>query len=276
MSGASEEEDLPIDEWPEWIFFKTVEDLVDKVMKRRNGQDGEPLTSLFPFLDSIRMSSKSFAMLVRADALRDSYVIGRMIYETAINAAFVATDPEALFARATRHANQKSLRDLVRTIEIAGTALFKFEHSAANQLMNEPAHKQWLDEFTSRSGREITSWTPENVQQRLEAVYARFGEDAVKGLAFGLLMYRHASEIAHGTLYGTLFSWGATEIGRSLRSPADLALFRRLELRHLLKLVCFSLESLVRVLAIATARQDLGAAAKDAFVMYYAARGRGV
>jgi hypothetical protein len=172
------------------------------------------------------------------------------------------------------HAKQKALRNLVRRIEIAGTPLFEFKLGESDKIMKEPAHKAWLDEFTSKSGREITSWTPENVQQRLEAVHLKFGAKDTRGLAFGLLLYRHASEIAHGTLYGTLFSWGATEPGRPLQSASDLGVFRRAELRHLLKLVCFTLESLVCVVAAALGASSLGESAREGRRLYYKSRDR--
>src|SRR5690606_37509589 len=86
--------------------------------------------------------------------------------------------------------------------------------------------QELLREFTSRSGREITAWTPENVHQRLEVIQRHFGEDTVRELAFGLLLYRHASEIAHGTLYGALFSWGAMEPGGPPRSTDETRSFR--------------------------------------------------
>lgn len=261
------ENDLPLQEWPEFCFFDTVVELLADV--KSNAADSNKVGTLYAFLDSVHESASSLRTLVMSQALRDSYVIARVIYETAINACFLLTSPNVLSERASVHAKQKSLRNLVRRIEIAGTSLFEFKHRGADALMQEPLHRQWLDEFTSKAGREITSWTPENVQQRLEAVHQTFGADATKGLAFGLLLYRHASEIAHGTLYGTLFSWGAMEPGRPLKSPSDLGDFRRAELRHLLKLVCFSLESLIRISSIALDYPSPGESAKKAFKDYY-------
>ena len=202
-------------------------------------------------------------------ALRDAYVIARVIYETSVNACFLLTEPEKLSERASTHAKQKALRNLVRAIELAGTSIFEFKAQGAEELLGNPTHQDWLKEFTSKSGREITAWTPENVQQRLEAVYVKFGHEQTRGLAFGLLMYRNASEIAHGTLFGTLFSWGAMEPSRPLKSPSDLASFRRSELRHLLKLVSFSLESVVQIIGALVNVPDIAACATAARKDYY-------
>lgn len=272
VSTSIIENDLPLQEWPEWRFFDVADKLLADVISRTKATDSSRVGVLYPFLDSVQESASSLRILATRQALRDSYVIARVIYETAINACFLLTKPVELSARANVHAKQKTLRNLVRRIEIAGTSLFEFKFDGADELMQEPAHKQWLDEFTSKSGREITSWTPENVQQRLEAVHQTFGAEVTRGLAFGLLLYRHASEIAHGTLYGTLFSWGAAEPNRPLKSPSDLGIFRRAELRHLLKLVCFTLESLIRVSSIALDAPSLNESAKEALRDYYKTR----
>lgn len=268
----SKENEQPLQEWPELCFFDTVTELLADIISKSNAADSSKVGMLYAFLDSVRESASSLRTLVMRQALRDSYVIARVIYETSINACFLLTSPNVLSERARIHSNQKAFRNLVRRIEIAGTSLFEFRHQNVDALMQEPLHRQWIDEYTSKSGREITSWTPENVQQRLEAVHRTFGADATNGLAFGLLLYRHASEIAHRTLYGTLFSWGAMEPGRPLNSPSDLCKFRRTELRHLLKLVCFSLESLIRISSVALDYSSPGEAAKKALKDYYETR----
>ncbi|EMQ6158647.1 hypothetical protein R9D69_001224 [Pseudomonas aeruginosa] len=271
-NSSSEETNLPVENWPEWLFFNSVEKLLKDVIALASKADSNRVGALYPLIDSVEESTSSLRLLATKQALRDSYVISRVIYEAAINACFLLTAPLELSNRASVHAKQKALRSLVRKIEIAGTPLFEFKFSGADELMQKPKYKEWLDEFTTKSGREITSWTPENVQQRLEAVHLSFGGELTRGLAFGLLLYRHASEIAHGTLYGTLFSWGAMEPSRSLNSPNDLALFRRAELRHLLKLVCFTLESLIRICASVLEEPLLGESAKSARLDYYKMR----
>lgn len=260
--------ELPI-EWPEWRWFNSISGLVEQIQVKSKDADVRGTEVLYPFLDSVIDSLSSFQFLVRRLALRDAYVIARVIYETSVNACFLLTEPEKLSERASTHAKQKALRNLVRAIELAGTSIFEFKAQGAEELLGNPTHQDWLKEFTSKSGREITAWTPENVQQRLEAVYVKFGHEQTRGLAFGLLMYRNASEIAHGTLFGTLFSWGAMEPSRPLKSPSDLASFRRSELRHLLKLVSFSLESVVQIIGALVNVPDIAACATAARKDYY-------
>ncbi|MCZ8384357.1 DUF5677 domain-containing protein [Achromobacter xylosoxidans] len=270
--SSSVKTDIPASAWPEWRYFDEVNALLGKIISAAKDAKSSRVGALYPLLDSIEESVSSLRTLARMQALRDSYVISRVIYETSINACFLLTSPVELTNRANVHAKQKALRSLVRRIEIAGSPLFEFKAIGTDEILQDPKHKELLAEFTSKSGREITSWTSENVQQRLEAIYQTFGSEASKGLAFGLLLYRHASEIAHGTLYGTLFSWGAMDLGRSLKSPEDLAIFRRAELRHVLKLISFTLESLVHVCAQALALQPLAALATKARLDYYESR----
>lgn len=267
------DEDLEVNEWPEWRYFSEISDLLVPLLDSAKGADSLKVGMLYPFVDSVKESSASLAILVRHEALRDSYVIARVIYETAINACFLLTDVTRLSERAKVHAGQKTLRSLVRQIEVAGKKVFEFKHQSSDALMQQPTHKQWVDEFTSKSGREITSWTPETVQQRLDAIHLAFGAEDTRGFAFGLLLYRHASEIAHGTLYGTLFSWGATELGRPLKSAQDLRRFRKAELRHLLKLVSFTLESLICVISGVLGVPDMRNSANGARNNYYKGRG---
>lgn len=263
----------PLFDCPEWRWFDSVEELLKGTVTKVQEYEGNEVGVLYPLLDSITESVESLRTLVNSLKLRDSYVIARVIYETSVNACFLLTNPETISGRAHAHAKQKALRNLTRAIELAGDVIFEFRPQGAEELLGNPQHQAWLSEFTSRSGREITSWTPENVQQRLEAVYLKFGEAKTRGLAFGLLIYRNASEIAHGTLFGTLFSWGAMEIGRPLRSPEDLGKFRRQELRHLLKLVSFSLESLIRLVNSVLGHSDAEMAARRARTDYYEKKG---
>ncbi len=226
-------------------------------------------SAVFPFLDSVLDSAESLRILSRREKLRDSYVIGRVIYETSVNACFLLTDLAVLPDRAMTHARQKTLRGLVREIELSGEKIFTYKMTGAETLLNQPNNQRALQDYTSRSGREITSWTPENVQQRLEAIHLKFGAERARGLAFGLLLYHHSSEIAHGTLYGTLFSWGATEVAVPLKSPTDIGKFRHKELRLLLKLISYSLESLVSITGAAVGITDSDSKAAQGRLDYY-------
>lgn len=268
-SSKSKNDELSVDVWPEWKWFEAVANLINEILPKIQDRNYDEVGSIYPLIDSVIESTDTLRTLVKNYKLRDSYVIARVIFETSVNACFILTSPDALSVRASTHAKQKALRNLTRTIEIAGDQIFKFESINSEELLNHDLHQTWLTQFTTKSGREITSWTPENVQQRIEVVYREFGGAEVRGLAFGLLLYRHASEIAHGTLFGTLFSWGAMEPGTQLNSQEDISKFRHKELRHLMKLISYSLESAIRVICRVINEPDISNAACKARKQYF-------
>jgi hypothetical protein len=262
---------LSINKWPEWEWFETEVALTKETL---NAASRSALyRHIFPYLDSVNDSLESFRLLVRNAKLRDSYVIARVIYETAVNVCFVLTDSEVLTARANTHAKQKTLRGLVRAIEIAGDEIFSYKMHGAEDLMKIPRHQEALTSYTSKSGREITSWTPENVQERLDAIYRKFGRNKAYGLMLSLLLYRHSSEIAHGTLYGTLFSWGATEVGEPMAREEDIGNFRYKELRQLLKFISHTLESVMAIICPLIELSEIPEKATRARTDFYKDRG---
>ena len=108
-----------------------------------------------------------------------------------------------------------------------------------------------LTEFTSKKGREITSWTPETVQEQIEAIDARYGKRISTNLQFALMsIYRHASEIAHGTFFGALFALGLTSPSGSPKSPEELQNHQRQNLSMLLMMLGLATSAFIMVLAI--------------------------
>lgn len=265
-------EHMTVPEKSEWRWLETVKDLLKELTSRVQDSDSTALCDTFPFLDSANESLETLEWLVSHMRLRDAYVISRVIYETLLNACFITTDRQVLGLRAHTHAQQKALRGLVRAIEISGEKIFEHKPDGVEEIMNMPLHKRWLDEFTSRSGREVTSWTPENVSKRLEVIHEAFGLNKSRGFAFGLLLYRYSSEIAHGTLFGTMFSWGAMEIGKPLSGPKDMAVFRKKELQHLMKLLAYSIESAIKIISALLGDETLSDRAIQARADFYGSR----
>ena len=147
--ASSVETDIPTSAWPEWCYFNEVNSILRKVIAAAKDAESSRVGALYPLLDSIEESVSSLRTLASMQALRDSYVISRVIYETSINACFLLTSPVELTNRANTHAKQKALRNLVRRIEIAGYPLFEFKARGAEEILQDPGHKQWLADFTS-------------------------------------------------------------------------------------------------------------------------------
>lgn len=251
-------------DWPEWAFIRAELSLLEELTSEFRTQTARHLSTVYPMLDAACGSTATLISLAEPHNIRDGYVIARVVYETLVNCCFIVSKGDDAAERAWRHARQKALRDLDRTIAIAGREAMKVRWSGVEQALAEPRNQELLAEFTSRSGREITAWTPENVKERLEAVYERFGEQRTKGMLFGLLLYRHASEIAHGTLYGALFILGATDPKGAPKSIQALHDYRTDHSRMLLMLTGFGIESSIQVLAPEVQAERIAVEAKKA------------
>ena len=239
----------PTEDWPEWPLIRSQRDLLAAITSACRTRDSRSHSTVYAILDAAVGSTDTLIALAAEHNIRDGYVICRVIYETLVNCCFIVALGDSAAELAWRHARQKALRDLDRTLEIAGKEAMKVRWSGADAALARPENQELLAEFTSKGGREITSWTPESVKERLELIYKRFGEDPTRGMLFGLVLYRHASEIAHGTLYGALFVLGATDPKGPPKSIEDLRDYRIDHSRMLLMLTAFAIESTVLVFA---------------------------
>jgi hypothetical protein len=156
-------------------------------------------------------------------AIRDCFGIARSICESGINVGYIVTCGSEAAARARQHALQKAYRDLERSGKLGGLS---FAISAAKAAPS-PEELLEIDEalkaFTSSKGREITAWTPDNVDARIKVIEQRHSGAAAAFAGSFLSIYRHASEILHGTYFSTVYFW--TENGRPLKSRADAERF---------------------------------------------------
>lgn len=112
--------------------------------------------------------------------------------------------------RAIRHAQQKMHRNLNRESKI-GKQIFKVVFSGKDDFSDARQLKESLNEFTSKKGRE-KDWTDLNIEQRIEVIGKAFGDSVLGHLHFSkFLNYRYASEILHGTHFGTCYTIGLVE-----------------------------------------------------------------
>lgn len=141
---------------------------------------------------------------------RECYLMARAVIETMVNACYVMAKGITAAEAAERHARQKSFRDLDRQSEIAG-------HRIRIGLKNMPGVEELggmaedLAEFTTKSGKEDIRWTKDNVDERIRVAGNAFGQSVLGRLHTARYsVYRHSSEMIHGTLFGYLFFHGAT------------------------------------------------------------------
>ncbi|MDO8432405.1 MAG: hypothetical protein Q7S58_08365 [Candidatus Binatus sp.] len=170
-------------------------------------------------MPAIADSCGSLSFLV-PNRFRDAFVTGRTVYLTILNACFICALGPKSAERALRHASQKAYRDLDRELKLNDQKIV-IRASSKPKADSDPRLKAAIDEFTWPKGREITQWTPESPVQQLETIGSKYGENVAATLGLSMMMlYRHASEIAHGTLFGVMWSVGVTSSRpRSISEP---------------------------------------------------------
>lgn len=174
--------------------------------------------TVFSFLYSIEDSCGSIEVLAKGLKARDCYVISRMLLELIVNTCFILARGVDAARRAEQHLLQKSYRDLERKVSV-GKRTISIKWQGKDDLPLAPELKAALDRFTSAKGTEIRDWTDENIVRRLEAIDEKFGHDVSSLLQLAYLaIYRNASEIAHGTLFGVHFAFGLTQPSGTLAS----------------------------------------------------------
>lgn len=205
-----------------------IEVLLDSAIGRANRTEttkppASVRTVLTLMLQALGASSNTIHKLTEGPSLhtRDCYCVVRSVVELAVNACYVLAEGDPAADRLIRHAQQKSLRDLDRTSEVADRVIrLKFSSAAALADQNTQAI---IDEFTSRTGRE-KNWSDLSVGERIGVVGQKGGAQVGDALHFAhFMVYRHSSEILHGSFFGCLYFFGQTQPRTSpLRDPASI------------------------------------------------------
>ncbi len=256
--------------WREWRLVYDHFEVTDRLREAvRTAAPSPEFNTIFLLIDAIQESTNTLLGLVAGRRLRDAFVIARVIYETAINACFVLAGGSEVAERAWRHARQKALRDLDRRIKVGGEG-FQLRWSGAESVLSDPENRRLLEEFTSKAGREMSAWTTEGVTKRLETILGAYPITQCNGFLWGLLLYRHASEIAHGSLFGALYCYGATDARGLPRSFQDLLRFQDEQCQFILLLVGSSLRSLVQIVGSELGAQKLQDRSDEIYAAYLA------
>ena len=158
-------------------------------------------------------------------ALRDCLGIARSIVETAINAAYIVAGGPETARLAQRHALQKSFRDLSRSGEFGPIAVRVSRSEPLPDPQTIPGLREALDEFSDSKGREVREWTTDNIDKRLKIIEAKFEGVALNFAVPVALVYRHSSEILHGTYFGVVHFWTASGRRPSSRADAEWTFF---------------------------------------------------
>lgn len=192
--------------------LKTSKSTLDVILAMVQGL-GVSLRSIIKLNDELSMS------------VRDCYGIARSISEGAINVAYICAGGADIANLATRHALQKQYRDLDRKWEVGDVNLSVGRTGPLPDPSRIPGLTEALAEFTRKNGGERTSWTNDDLETRIVAIGKRFPKANINfaGASFGI--YRHSSEILHGTYFGIIYFWtGGTHFRISRESVEYLLL----------------------------------------------------
>lgn len=152
---------------------------------------------------------------------RDCYSIIRSIVETSVNICYIIAEGPSAADRALRHARQKSYMDLQRELNIGETIISLRFSSIPDPAEIEDLEKD-INGFMSQSGRE-KGWVDLSIDKRIEVVGEKLGKPEVTDLSFARFMiYRHSSEILHGTFFSTIYFFGASSPNNKPASPEEL------------------------------------------------------
>ena len=184
----------------------------------------EIITVLVPTLLVLKSSCKTILDLSRTPGIqvRDCFCIARSIVELAVNICYILAGGPSVAEKTLRHARQKMYRNIQRESKI-GKHSVEFSFSGEKNLRLNKNLEIALKEFTSSKGRE-KDWTDLNIDQRIDKVGEAFGENVLGHLHLTRFMiYRDASEILHGTVFGALYSLGLVEptYRSALENPAN-------------------------------------------------------
>ncbi|MBF0268633.1 MAG: hypothetical protein HQL44_08570 [Alphaproteobacteria bacterium] len=183
--------------------------------------------------------------------IRDCFGIARSISEGCLNIAYILAEGEDAANKAIRHAFQKNYRDLKREGEFGG---FRFLVGVAGEIPSPasvPGLEDSLKEFSDKKGRG-KGWTEKSVEDRLSSVRNRFGRKGIGLFGAVLSIYRHSSEILHGSFSGVSYFWTGGDSLPKNREEVD-ALF----LSHFISVFGAAFSAISDVLDVIAAEYNL-------------------
>ena len=213
----------PYDAMRSAVFLQTRN--LDRVLSELSSAtleaDDEPVVRVtLLMLQALGVTMHSVLKLTaeRDMAIRDCYGLARSAFELAVNLCFITASGVEEARRAERHAMQKSYRDMQRQGEVGGVA-FEIGRDGVPESDVVPELAEALKGFTRR-GKEVRDWTPTSLSDRIASVGNVHRGAALCLSGASVSVYRHASELLHGTYFGVVHFWSGSG-GRPARSRAD-------------------------------------------------------
>lgn len=215
------------------------------------GFDRRPETQkvLPAMLQALGSSSVTMVHLSNGPGLqsRDCFSICRSIVELAVNVCYILAEGEGAASQAQRHAVQKAIRDLNRKSKV-GNQTIHLRSAALSGLKLTREVEESIKEFTARSGRE-KDWTDLSIDERCQRIEELLESSVFTPLHWArFAIYRHSSEILHGTFFSAVFFMGLTEPAGAPVSPDEW--LNRISGQHLMLLMSTALSLLAVIRAV--------------------------
>ena len=141
---------------------------------------------------------------------RDCFGIARTVIETAINICYTIAVGDEVARRAERHARQKTYRDFYRD-SVIGDSRILVQYLGRPEVEDVQGLKEEIAEFSGpKPGRE-KNWIDLSLDDRIREAGKTFGPKVLTHLhAAQQNVYRHSSEILHGTFFGAIYFLGTS------------------------------------------------------------------
>ena len=170
------------------------------------------LTSVIgPILKFNLDTGNSIKLLAENNHLRDLIILSRPFVEGIINVGFICAKGNEAILKSKMYAYQKGYRDLFRELKVSDFEI-KVGLNQHKDFIDQhrPTHLvEALEEFTTKKGNEINSWTDETAKQKVEIISNKYGLWVNGLLTFAFFnIYRDVSEIIHGSYYGVRIMTG--------------------------------------------------------------------
>jgi hypothetical protein len=213
--------------------------------------------------------TESFSAMAIDRRLRLAIMVARAIFEASINMMRIAVGDENVRRAPMRHARQKCFRDLDRVSDVRGSVV-KVRWSGLDAIEPTQAMRDAIAEFSTKSGREsVRGWIDETVEQKMAAIIAARGDKSSVNLQLAHMgIYRHSSEVLHGSFCGAVYSLGEDLLPGPLPvlDPRPKRRVERVEI--LAQSISLILTELVQALSPLLGLATLGDQSRDSFEKY--------
>jgi hypothetical protein len=192
-----------------------IDAMSNKISAEASDESAQKIVMLMSQGLGVTMHSILKLTSARDMSIRDCYGMARGAFELAVNTCYITAGGAEVADRAQRHAMQKTYRDLHRKGEI-GNMKFELGSSDVPDIQSIPGLEAALAEY-SRKGKEVTDWTPVSISERISVVSNVDSAVALCLSGASMSIYRHSSELLHGTYFSVVYFWSGSGAPASTR-----------------------------------------------------------